>query len=144
MRDNFIDLGSLIPSLKPDRVTLMKQFRSVQVYQSQGVSVAWKFRTPWGKTVLGRTERGRVMLTTESDKLKIYLSKDHMEIGRPPLELTEEITALCGIEKYEHILLLINILVQEDIKKIEEDLNRRGVTDDVPEFTEADSVVCTG
>jgi len=50
----------------------------------------------------------------------------------------------CGIEKYEHILLLINILVQEDIKKIEEDLNRRGVTDDVPEFTEADSVVCTG
>lgn len=51
------------------------------------------------------------MLTTESNKLKIYLSKDYMEIRHPLLKLTEEITTLCGIEKYKHILLLINILV---------------------------------
>jgi len=84
------------------------------------------------------------MIATESDALKIYLIKDYLEIGRPPLELTEEIATLCGIEKYEHILLLNNILVQEDIKNIEEDLNRRGVPDNVLDAVVEDSVVANG
>jgi hypothetical protein len=58
------------------------------------------------------------MLATETDALKICLTEDYMEIGRPPLELAEELTTLCGMEKHENVLLS-NILVQEDIQRIE-------------------------
>lgn len=72
------------------------------------------------------------MLATESNMLKIYLIYEDMEIGCPPLELTEELSIFCGIENPEHIRLLSHILVQKDIRRIEKDLNRREVPDNIP------------
>jgi len=123
--------------------TLTKQLRRVQVFQPQRLSVVWKFHTSWGTTISGRSEEGRVILIRQTNRLIIYLDKDYMEIGCPPHELIEELKAFCGI-KDEHILHLVNILVQKDIKKVEENLNRRGVPDKVAQFTEADSVSASG
>jgi hypothetical protein len=38
------------------------------------------------------------MLATEADILKIYLISEDMDIGCPPLELTDELSIFCGIE----------------------------------------------
>jgi len=116
----------------------MKQLLSVHVYQPQGVSVSWKFRSSWGTAISGRAEKGRVVLTTEADILKIYLISEDMDIGCPPLELTDELSIFCGIENAEHIRLLSHILVQKDTRRIEQDLNRREVPDKIPEDTEMD------
>jgi len=116
----------------------------MEVYQPQEVSVSWKFPTPWGTTVSGRPEKGRVMLATEANILKIYLIYEDMEIGCPPLELTDELATFCGIKDIEHIRLLTHILVQKDTRRIEQDLKRREVPDNVPTDTVRDSVVANG
>lgn len=76
------------------------------------------------------------MVAADDELLKIYLIEDDMRIGCPPLELTDELSKFCGIEKNEHIRLLTHILVQSDIRKIEVDLDRRDVPGLGPEFEE--------
>ena len=116
----------------------MNQLLGVHVYEAQGVSVSWKFRSSWGTVISGRAEKGRVMLATEADILKIYLISEDMDIGCPPLELTDELSIFCGIKNADHIRLLGHILVQKDTKRIEQDLNKRGVPDAIPEDAEID------
>lgn len=122
----------------------MKMLLSVRVYQPQGVSVSWKFRTSWGTVVSGRAEKGRVMLATDGDILKIYLISEDMEIGCPPLELTDDLASFCGIENAEHIRLLSHVLVQKDTRRIEQDLNRREVPDNLPEDTKMNPMADDG
>jgi hypothetical protein len=62
-----------------------------------------------------------------AQELKIYLKKEDGAIGRPPLELTEELAKFCGITKAEHILLLAHILVQDGVEQIHQDLQQRGL-----------------
>lgn len=122
----------------------MRQLVSMHVYQPQGVSVSWKFKTAWGTTISGRPEKGRVMLATDTFSLKIYLIAEDMEIGCPPLELTDEMATFCGIQESKHISLLTHILVQRDVRRIEQDLNRREVPDNIPKSQEEepDTINC--
>lgn len=89
--------------------------------------------------ISGRPEKGRVMLATEGDILKIYLICEDMEIGCPPLELTDELATFCGIKDIEHIKLLTHILVQRDTRRIALDLKKREIPDNVPADTVRDS-----
>ena len=79
------------------------------------------------------------MLATEGNILKIYLICEDMEIGCPPLELTDELATFCGIKDIEHIKLLTHILVQRDTKRIALDLKKREIADNVPADTVRDS-----
>jgi hypothetical protein len=116
----------------------------MRVYQPQGVSVSWKFQTLWGEIISGRAEKGRVMLATEADILKIYLICEDMEIGCPPLELTDELATFCGIKDIEGMRLLTHILVQRDTRRIEQDLKRREIPDNVSADTVRVSEVDSG
>jgi len=127
----------------PSWQVIVKCLLGMQVYLSQGVSVSWKFRTPWGKEVSGRAEKGRVMLAPEAGALKIYLISEDMEIGCPPLELTDELAAFCGIKNVEHLRLLNYILVQKDTRRIEQEMNRRDVPDNVSENRKMDPSIDT-
>ena len=93
--------------------------------------MAWKFDMLSGETVSGRSEEGRVMLAARPQELKVYLILEDMQIGRPPLELTEELSSFCGIKNPEHISLLTHIIIQDDDQRIEQDLRRRGISGDI-------------
>jgi hypothetical protein len=75
-----------------------------------------------------------VKLTQVGNILKIILRENDVDAARPPLELQEEITKLCGITEPFHIAILHWILVEHDLKEIEDVLQRRGIPDDLPEF----------
>ncbi|KIN03398.1 hypothetical protein OIDMADRAFT_117507 [Oidiodendron maius Zn] len=133
LREKWRYIARLIPLTNSDRIAIMKQLLNVHVCQPQRVSVSWKFCSTWGTVISGRAENGRVMLAIEAGILKIYLISEDMDIGCPPLELTDELSIFCGIENPEHIRLLNYILVQKDAKRVEQDLNRREVPDKIPE-----------
>lgn len=74
------------------------------------------------------------MLATEPQLLKVFLIPEDTEIGRPPLELTQELSIFCGIEKLEHTLFLTHILIQKDNRRIERDFRRQGILCDTIEI----------
>ncbi len=118
----------------------MKQLLSVHVYQPQGVSVSWKFRFSWGVVISGRTEKGRVMLATEADILKIYLISEDMDIGCPPLELNVELSIFCGMKNPDTSASQLYFGAERHQKNCTRP-NRREVPDKIPEDTEIDPVV---
>ena len=73
-------------------------------------------------------------MTTKEDGLDIYLVPEDSNIYCPPLELTEELAACCGITNPEHVQLLTHILVQQDIQRISSDLERKGIPNDLEGF----------
>ncbi|TRX89111.1 hypothetical protein FHL15_010028 [Xylaria flabelliformis] len=123
MKDLITNLG-LVPASKSSRVSIVNQLRSVQILEVESVWVSWKVKNTDGDIFQGNHEKGRAMLAVDDDLLKIYMTKDNMKIGCPPLELIDELAAFCGIDTNEHIRLLSHILIQDDIGRIEVDLDR--------------------
>ncbi|KAJ2992535.1 hypothetical protein NUW58_g2132 [Xylaria curta] len=120
-----VDFLHLVPVSKSDRLSVINQLRSVQVLEVESVRVTWKVTNTGGDIFQGNPEKGRAMLATDDNQLKIYMTKDNMKIGCPPLELIDELSAFCGIDTNEHVRLLGHILIQDDIERIEVDLDRR-------------------
>ncbi|KAI0536538.1 hypothetical protein GGR58DRAFT_514502 [Xylaria digitata] len=125
LQDKWRCIARLLPTPKSDRVTVINQLRSVQVFEAEGICVSWKVTNSSGDIFPGKPERGRAMLATDGEILKLYLTKEDMKIGCPPLELIDELARFCGIEVHDHIRLLSHILIQDDIGRIEMDLDRR-------------------
>ena len=126
--------GRLVPVFEPERTNIIRRLRSVEVLETQGVSVAWEFEDKWKRTHKGQAEKGRVMVAVDDDVLKIYLIKDDMKIGCPPLELTEELSKFCEIKKDRYVRLLGHILTQNDNVRIRADLDRLDVPELEPEL----------
>ncbi|TGJ84215.1 hypothetical protein E0Z10_g4585 [Xylaria hypoxylon] len=127
LRNKWRCIARLVPTSKPDRVSIIKQLRSVQVVETEGIYISWKVTNTSGEVFLGNPEKGRAMQATDGELLKLYLTKEDMKIGCPPLELIDELAIFCGIEMHDHIRFLSHILVQDDIGRIEMDLDRSDV-----------------
>ncbi|RSL52544.1 hypothetical protein CEP54_010861 [Fusarium duplospermum] len=105
------------------------------------VSVQWTVVTQIGDIVYGHEEFGRVSVTTKEDGLDIYLVSEDSNIHCPPLELTEELAATCGITNPEHVQLLTHILVQQDVQRISSDLERKGIPNDLEGFDNTNAML---
>lgn len=126
----------MIPAQNAKRFDV-KKFRDIRVYEVGKVSVIWKFQSPTG-VIHGTPDEGRVKVEEDSDGLKIYLIRDDLEAGLPPIELVEELSALCGIESPEHTRLLAHILTQSSHHRIQTDLEKRGFGRDIETLDQAD------
>lgn len=128
------DSHRLVPLNHRGRSTILSQLAAIQVYQAPVVSMQWFVVTQMGNVVYGREEPGRVCVEKKSDGLDIYLVSEESNIHCPPLELAEELAACCGIDNPEHVQMLTHVLLQQDVKRIYSDLDRRGVPNDVGGF----------
>jgi hypothetical protein len=115
---------------------VIRRLRSVCVYQVQQILISWQFTTPWGTIVAGLKEEGKIKLVAEGNVLEIYLTLTpaNMDIGCPPPQLAQEIFDFCGIEQREHYMVFYHILVQKDVRIIEENLKEQDIPDDIPEL----------
>ncbi|KAI8725563.1 HET domain-containing protein [Fusarium sp. LHS14.1] len=127
-------IARLVPMGHADRSTILRRLGAICVYQPQKVSVQWTVVTQVADIVHGHEESGRVSVMTKEDGLDIYLVPEDSNIYCPPLELTEELAACCGITNPEHVQLLTHILVQQDIQRISSDLERKGIPNDLEGF----------
>jgi len=109
------------------------QLRNIEVYSVVKVTIEWTV-LKLGQRYIGRTESGRVKLTQVSNILKVILREHDLDPSRPPLELSEELTEFCGIKNPSHMAIVHWILMQKDLKEIDDVLQRRGIADDIPEF----------
>lgn len=109
-------------------MVLEKLFHT-QVYQSQNLIVKWVVTLKDGSTIESRSESGRVMLARESQMLKVFLTREDLDENCPPLELIEMLADFCGIVDPDHAVILSHILMQKSFKRIEYDLQRRGLFD---------------
>ncbi|KAI0546337.1 hypothetical protein F4679DRAFT_416227 [Xylaria curta] len=139
LRQKWRCISRLVPVSKSSRVSIINHLRSVQVLEVESVWVSWKVKNTDGDIFQGNLEKGRAMLAADDDLLKIYMTKDNMKIGCPPLELIDELAAFCSIDTNEHIRLLSHILIQDDIGRIEADLDRYDVPFLGIEFYSTDS-----
>jgi hypothetical protein len=118
-----------------DRPTVIAQLRNVEVYSAEEVIVEWVIGAgkKSGQTV-GRADSGRVKLTQEGKILKIIIRESDVDLDRPTLEFQEEMSKFCGLIDPSHIAILHWILVENNLKEIERSLQRRGISNDLPEF----------
>jgi hypothetical protein len=91
--------------------------------------VKWIVTLKNGSTIESRSEPGRVMLARESKTLKVFLTSEDLDENCPPLELIEMLADFCGIVDPDHVVILTHILMQKNFKRIEDDLQRRGLSD---------------
>lgn len=131
----------IIPPDLINRRTLMAQLHNVEVYSTERVIIEWVLSLGENRSgvaatfrVFGRTDSGRVKITQEGHILKIILRQNDIDSSRPPLELQEEMTKLCGITDRSYVAILHWILIERDLNEIEEVLQRRGVPNSLPEF----------
>ncbi|RSM20658.1 hypothetical protein CDV31_000344 [Fusarium ambrosium] len=127
-------IARLIPLSHADRRAILRRLGAISVYQTQKVSVQWSVFTQTAGIVYGHEESGRASVKTKEDGLDIYLVSEDSNIYCPPLELTEELAANCGITNPEHVQLLTHILVQQDVQRISSDLDRKGIPNDLEGF----------
>jgi len=105
----------------------MDQLRHIEVYKVENVTIEWKLKSvKLSAQIAGRTESGRVKMTSTGSALKIFLRSD-VDVTRPPIELVEEMAKFCGITDQTNERLLYSILVEHNIKDIEDILQRRGI-----------------
>jgi hypothetical protein len=113
---------------------IYRQLQTIEVYQSKKVLVEWIVKTPEGKTKYGRAESGRVALNSENNILKVSMGAEDIEANVPPLELQEMLAKFAGIEDSHCIMLLSHLLAQKDMLAMEHELQRRGISNDLPEL----------
>jgi hypothetical protein len=75
-----------------------------------------------------------VKVTPIGNILKIIIRESDVDVARPTLELQEEVAKFCEITDPSHVAILHWILAQDDLKEIEDILQRRGIPNDLPEF----------
>jgi hypothetical protein len=126
-----------VPKDASNRSKTLEQLRSIEVYKSEQVVVEWFVKSLSGDTLYGRVDAGRVALTPHKDGLAIYLTEEDIEATVPPLELQEELATLGEIKNPKHITLLLYLLMQADLNAIEVTFQKRGISNDVPEFDAA-------
>ncbi|KAH8820670.1 hypothetical protein F5884DRAFT_745017 [Xylogone sp. PMI_703] len=126
--------GRLIPRESPNRADILRQLRKIEVYQSEKVIVEWVVTSPNGETFFGRADSGRVASSHGKQGLQIFLTDEDIHADLPPLELQEELARFGEITDPNHVTLLLYLLLQSDIKSIEDTFHRRGIPNDVPEF----------
>ena len=66
--------------------------------------------------------------------LKIIIRESDVDVAQPTLELQEKVTKFCEITDTSHVAILHWILAQDDLKEIEDIVQRRGIPNDLPEF----------
>lgn len=110
-----------------DREAILKQLLCIQACRCDQVVVKWVAKSWEGLEIDGRTEPGRIKLITEAQKLKVYLLEEDLKAACPPLELIDALSQFCGIVDPENIMLLSHILMQTDLKRLGDDLRRRGI-----------------
>jgi hypothetical protein len=126
-----------VPKESPNRDNILKNLRSIVVYKSEQVVVEWIVKSLSGDAFYGRADSGRVSLTPQKHGLAVYLTEEDIDANVPPLELQEELANFAEIQDPKHFTLLLYLLMQEDLKGIEDILQRRGISNNVPEFDSA-------
>lgn len=120
---------------------MITQLHNVEVFSAERVSIEWQLSLPGDRDIgdtnlriTGRTDSGRVKLTSDGSILKIILRTHDVDPTRPPLELHEAMARFCGINDQSHVAILHWMLIEQDLNEIEDILQRRGVPNEIPEF----------
>ena len=104
------------------------------MHQSENVVVEWIVTKTDGDTIHGRADSGRVTSSPGKQGLQLFMREEDVTATLPPLELQEELANFGEIEDVKYVSILLYILMQDDLKLIEDTLQRRGIPNDVPEF----------
>lgn len=124
----------LVSKESPTRKGTLRCLRKLEVYKSERVIVEWTVTTSNGETKYGSAESGRVASHLTPGSLKIFIAQDELDAGVPPLELQEELAKVCDINSKGNFALLLYVLMQHDLRLIEETLDRKCISNDVLEF----------
>ncbi len=96
----------------------------LEVYFTEKVIQNWVVKVG-AEAIQGRQKDGNVVVSTESETLKIYFKQGYLEKNRTPGDLIEAIASFCSIE--EKSLYLLTIAITETAQTIQECFQRHGI-----------------
>ena len=108
----------------------------ITVYEVDRVVVEWSIELPGGDALLGRPESGQFKAHVVDNCLNIYVPRKSDVTSYVPIDLIEYLAQFCEIHDPARVMLLQYILMEADMAKVSEALNRRGILSD-GEFRES-------
>lgn len=115
---------------------------SVDVFEAERVTTRYSVKLPDGAETISPASTGRVKVVYGNSQISIYLAKKDLRSPQPPLELTEELSKLLGIEDTSQSLLLHVVFSEPDTAALVEMLEQRGIAIDTPECHQPKPVGC--
>ncbi|KAK9788173.1 putative Heterokaryon incompatibility domain-containing protein [Seiridium cardinale] len=126
MRSKAPFIARLLPA-NARQNTLINQLKSTVVYATDQITVEWSIKLPNGELMPGRADSGSAKIDASGRSLVIYITRDYAASGACPIELVEYIADLCEIRDPRRMMLLQYLLVESDLRRIEEAFSRHGI-----------------
>ncbi|OAP55444.1 hypothetical protein AYL99_10417 [Fonsecaea erecta] len=117
-------IARLIPKKEHGKKEKVAKLRSLQAFTTTRVIQKWSVKVA-SESRSGRSKDGNVVLSTEHNRLEIYLKNGYFESTKVPRDLIEAIASFCGIE--DKGLFLLTVALQDDIPNIQKCFQEHGV-----------------
>jgi hypothetical protein len=101
--------------------------KSVNVFEVKRVTIRWSAKAADGTEIHGQASSGRLKVVFEESRVSVYLTKKDLRGLYPPVELTEELSKLLGINRTNQALLLHQALAEPDITLLIKTLEKQGI-----------------
>ncbi|KIW74370.1 hypothetical protein Z517_12310 [Fonsecaea pedrosoi CBS 271.37] len=134
-------IARLIPKKEHGKRDKVAKLKSLQAFSTTRVIQKWSVKVV-SESRSGRSKDGNVVLSTEHNRLEIYMKNGYFESTRIPRDLIEAVASFCGIE--DKGLFLLTVALQDDIQNTQKCFQEHGVPalnlddDDTAEFEDID------
>ncbi|OAL17688.1 hypothetical protein AYO22_11344 [Fonsecaea multimorphosa] len=118
-------IARLIPKKEHGKSEKVAKLKSLQTFATTRVIQKWSVKVAASESRSGRSKDGNVVLSTEHNRLEIYLKNGYFESTKVPRELIEAIASFCGIE--DKGLFLLTVALQDDVPNIQKCFQEHGV-----------------
>ncbi|KAL2419264.1 hypothetical protein ABEF95_003141 [Exophiala dermatitidis] len=131
-------IARLIPPKERGKKEKIDKLKALQVFSTPKVVQSWAVNIGTD-TLPGRSSGGNVVLSTQYETLKIFITENYFEENKTPADLVEALARFCTIDDRQSLLLTITLT--ESQQKIHEWFQRHGVPllnldNDVPDEVE--------
>ncbi|KAL2408478.1 hypothetical protein ABEF93_003919 [Exophiala dermatitidis] len=131
-------IARLIPQKERGKKEKIDKLKALQVFSTPKVVQSWAVNVGTD-TLPGRSSDGSVVLSTQHETLKIFITENYFEENKTPADLVEALARFCTIDDRQSLLLTITLT--ENLQKIHEWFQRHGVPllnldNDVPDEVE--------
>ncbi|KAM5358865.1 hypothetical protein ACJZ2D_014924 [Fusarium nematophilum] len=137
-------ISRLLPEIFPRRKDVINMLHSMVVYEAERITMEWSIKTHAGESIPGRSDSSSIKIHATDDSLTIYTTRGQTASKSCSIELVEFLSMFCEIREPEKVMMLQYILMESDLQRITEELDRRGFSEitacPIPELPRTDDL----
>ena len=111
-------------------MSILKKLLRIDVYEVGNLKIRWSIKRPSKTPIEGRSEDGRVSVYEMETHMEIWITRAENSGMGLPIDAIDELVTLWGDLDAETTGILHYILMENDLGRIEDYLERRGIMGD--------------